>query len=97
MKRVVTSYSLLPDTKIKIELLAHGLGKPISRLLDDLVDECWKKNAGKLRIDRLPKKYQSDLNRLMIRISTDTDQQINPEQLLKTGLSKLPSRRHRRF
>jgi len=69
----------MPDTKIKIELLAHGMGKPISRLIDDLVDECWKKNVSKLRIDRLSKKYQDDVNRLMISISTDTNQQINPE------------------
>ena len=70
------------------------MGKTISRLLDDLVDECWKKNAEKLRIDRLPKKYQDDVERLLISISTGTNQQINPEQLLKTGLSKLPDKNH---
>jgi hypothetical protein len=96
MRRVVTSYSLLPETKVKIELLAHGMGKPISRLLDDLVDECWKKNADKIRGEKLPPKYMSSFRRLLISLFDDEDEKVSPEQLLKTGLSNLPHKRRRK-
>ncbi|MGD0856823.1 MAG: hypothetical protein ABSA18_13625 [Dehalococcoidia bacterium] len=94
MKRVVTSYSLMPDTKVKIELLAYGMGKTISRLLDDMVDECWKKNSDKLRIDRLPKKYQSDLEKLITLFSSEQSPAPTAEKMLKRGLQLIPEKKH---
>jgi hypothetical protein len=93
MQRIVTSYSLMPDTKVKIELLAKGLGKTVSRLIDDLIDDYWKKNADKIRVDRLPSKYQDDVSRLFASIATDTEHKIKPDQLLQAGLSMLPEKK----
>jgi len=65
MEKVIVSYSMKPDRKVKARLLAYAMGKTMSRFIEDLIDECWQRNAKKLKVDRLPKGYKRDVNKFI--------------------------------
>jgi len=61
MSKVIVSYSIPPDRKIKTRLLSYGMGKTMSRFISDLIDDSWRKNARRLRIDKVPRGYRRDV------------------------------------
>jgi len=65
MKKVIVSYSIPPDRKIKARLLAHGMGKTMSRFISDLIEECWRRHARGLKVDKVPKGCRRDVERLV--------------------------------
>jgi len=65
MQKVIVSYSIPPDRKIKARLLAQGMGKTMSRFISDLVDESWRRQARRLKVDKVTRGYRRDVKRLI--------------------------------
>jgi hypothetical protein len=65
MEKVIVSYSIESDGKLKARLLAYGMGKIMSLFISDLIDESWRRQVKKLKVDREPTGYRNNIKRLV--------------------------------